>query len=106
LKNGIRNVIAIEGVKIPQPIIDLTKEKITTLFVDGDRGGDLIIKEMFQVAEPDYIARAPKDKEVEELTKKEIFKALRERIPTEQYRVETKTRELKDFVQKSQENLE
>ena len=72
--------------------------------VDGDRGGDLIIKEMFQVAEVDYIAVAPTDKEVEELTKKEIFKALRERIPAKQYRIELKTKELKDFIQKSQES--
>jgi DNA primase len=105
LKNGIKNVVAIEGAKIPQPIIDLAKEKITTLFVDGDRGGDLIIKEMFQVAEVDYIARAPTDKEVEELTKKEIFKALREKIPAGEYKIEVKTKELKDFVQKpSQES--
>jgi DNA primase len=104
LKNGIKNVVAIEGAKIPQPIIDLTKEKITTLFVDGDRGGDLIIKEMFQVAEVDYIAMAPIDKEVEELTKKEIFKALREKIPARQYKIDLKTKELKDFVQKPQES--
>jgi DNA primase len=82
----------------------LTKEKITTLFVDGDRGGDLIIKEMFQVAEVDYIAIAPIDKEVEELTKKEIFKALREKIPARQYKIDLKTKELKDFVQKPQES--
>lgn len=104
LKNGIKNVIAIEGAKIPQQIIDLTKEKITTLFVDGDRGGDLIIKEMFQVAEIDYIAKAPQDKEVEELTKKEIFKALREKIPAEQYKIEVKTKELKEFVEKKDQD--
>jgi len=100
LRNGIKNVIAIEGAAIPQPILNLTKEKLTTLFVDGDRGGDLIIKEMFQVADIDYIARAPSEKEVEELSKKEIFKALREKIPTEQYKVETKTKELKEFLSK------
>lgn len=104
LKNGIKNVIALEGVKIPEQIIKLTKEKITTLFVDGDRGGDLIIKEMLQVAEVDYIARAPADKEVEELTKKEIFKALRERIPIDQYKIETRVKELKDFIEKNQNN--
>jgi len=100
LRNGIKNVIAIEGATIPQPVVGLTKEKLTTLFVDGDRGGDLIIKEMFQVADIDYIARAPSEKEVEELSKKEIFKALREKIPTEQYKVETKTKELKEFLSK------
>lgn len=100
LKNGIKNVIAIEGATIPQSIINITKEKLTTLFVDGDRGGDLILKEMSQLAELDYVARAPSGKEVEELSKKEIFKSLRERIPTEQSKAGTKTKELKEFVPK------
>jgi len=100
LKNGIKNVVAIEGATIPQSIIDLIKERPTTLFVDGDRGGELIIKEMVQVADLDYISKAPLGKEVEELSKKEIFKALRERIPIEQYKIEPKTKELKEFVPK------
>jgi len=86
LKNGIRNVIATDGIKIPKPLLDLCAEKETTLFVDGDRGGELIIKEFTQVADIDYIARAPEGKEVEELTKKEIFKALRDRVLVEQYK--------------------
>jgi len=86
LKNGIRNVIAMNGAKISQAIIDLSKEKVLTLFVDGDRGGELIIKEFIQLADADYIARAPEEKEVEELSKKQIFKALREKISVEQYR--------------------
>lgn len=101
LKNGIKNVIAIGGNIIPQTIVDLTKEKLTTIFVDGDRGGDLIIKEMIQLADIDYIAKAPSGKEVEELSKKEIFKSLRERISIEQYKTEPKTRELKEFIEKS-----
>ncbi|MEM7819513.1 MAG: DNA primase DnaG [Candidatus Aenigmatarchaeota archaeon] len=84
LKNGIRNAIAIEGSKIPQPIIDLSKEKVVTAFLDGDRGGDLDLKKLLAVAEIDYVARAEKGKEVEELTKKQIYKALRERIPVNQ----------------------
>jgi len=100
LKNGIKNAVAIEGATIPQSVIDITKEKPTTLFVDGDRGGDLIIKEMFQITDIDYISRAPPGKEVEELSKKEIFKALRERIPIEQFKIEPKTKELKEFVPK------
>ncbi len=84
LKNGIRNVIAIEGSKIPQPVIDLTRKKTTTAFLDGDRGGDLDLKKLLDVAEIDFVARADPGKEVEELTKKEIYKALRERIPLNQ----------------------
>lgn len=84
LKNGIRNVIAIEGSKIPQPVIDLTKEKTTTAFIDGDRGGELDLKKLLAVADIDFVARAEKGKEVEELAKKQIYKALRERIPVNQ----------------------
>src|SRR3972149_1343035 len=72
LKNGVRNCVAIGGTIIPQAIINLTKERVATVFVDGDRGGELILKELMQLADIDYIAKAPEDKEVEELSKKEI----------------------------------
>ncbi len=88
LRCGIKNVIAIEGTNVPQAIIDLSKEKITTAFTDGDRGGDLIIKELLAVCDIDYIAQAERDKEVEELSKKEIFKALRDKIPSDQIKIE------------------
>jgi DNA primase len=72
--------VAIEGTKIPQTIVDLCKTKETTAFLDGDRGGDLIFKELMQVAPVDYVARAPLGKEVEDLTPKEIMKCLREKV--------------------------
>ena len=81
LKNGIRNVIAIGGTSVGKTVADLSKKKETTVFLDGDRGGDLILKEFAAVADIDFVARAPMGKEVEDLTKKEIFKALREKVP-------------------------
>ncbi|MDI6825923.1 MAG: DNA primase DnaG [Candidatus Aenigmarchaeota archaeon] len=90
LKNGVKNVIATGGAIIPPTITKLCKEKITTVFLDGDRGGDLIFKELMQLANIDYVARAPEGKEVEELTKKEIFKALRDRTPVKQFVPEIK----------------
>lgn len=90
LKYGINNAIAMGGTTIPHEISELTKEKTATVFVDGDRGGDLIIKELLQVADIDYIAKAPEGKEVEELSKKEVFNALRNRITTEQFLSETR----------------
>ncbi|WP_297535852.1 DNA primase DnaG [Thermococcus sp.] len=84
LKHGIKNAIAVEGTSIPETIIKLSKERIVTAFTDGDRGGELILKELLQVADIDYVARAPEGKEVEELTKKEIVKALRSKVPAEQ----------------------
>ncbi len=84
LKNGIQNVIALEGVKIPKTIIELTKRKEATALLDGDRGGDLILKELLQVANIKYVARAPKGREVEDLTLKEIMTALQNRVPVEE----------------------
>ncbi|MCX6814861.1 MAG: DNA primase DnaG [Candidatus Aenigmarchaeota archaeon] len=90
LKFGIRNAVAIEGTSVPPVIIDISKEKIVTLFVDGDRGGQLISKEILQLTDVDFVATAPPGKEVEELTKKEVYKALREKISAEQFRMEYK----------------
>ena len=83
LRSGIQNVIALEGAKVPQTIINICKEKEATAFLDGDRGGDLILKELLQVTNVKYIARAPEGKEVEDLTSKEIMTALQEREPIE-----------------------
>ncbi|MFH1592729.1 MAG: DNA primase DnaG [Candidatus Woesearchaeota archaeon] len=88
LKNGIKNCISMDGTSVPQTIIDLCEKKIVTVFVDGDRGGDLIIKELLGVAEIDYVIKAPDGKEVEELAKKEIHKALRGKIAIEQFKLD------------------
>src|SRR5881398_3553459 len=85
LRSGIKNAIAVEGTNVPKTVQELSKERALTAFVDGDRGGDLILKELLQVAEVDFIARAPRGKEVEELTQKQIMKCLRNKIPADQY---------------------
>src|SRR3989344_4898567 len=88
LKHGFKNAIALNGTSVPETIIELGKRKVITAFVDGDRGGDLIIKELTTVADIDYVTKAPDGKEVEEITKKEIHKALRSRISGEQAKLE------------------
>ncbi len=88
LRCGIKNAIGINGAKIPQSIIQLCKNKEVTAFLDGDRGGDLILKELMQVADLDYVTRAPSGKEVEDLTPKEIMKALRDKLPPSKVSVE------------------
>ena len=87
LRYGYRNVIALEGAKgkIPETIINLSKQKTVIAFVDGDHAGDLILKELIRVADIDYVARAPPGKEVEELTGKEIAKALKNMVPVQTY---------------------
>jgi len=92
LKYGIKNAIAMNGSNVPKTIGKLSKEKTVIVFVDGDRGGDLNVRELMGVAELDFVARAPDGKEVEELTQKEILKALRGKMTPEQFEVEIKER--------------
>lgn len=91
LKHGFKNSISMNGTNVPKTIIDLCKKKEVLVFVDGDRGGDLIIKQLLEVAEIDSITKAPDGKELEELTKKEIHKALRAKMAVEQYKLELET---------------
>src|SRR3989344_353921 len=88
LKHGFKNAISMNGTSCPQTIKDLSKVKSLTIFVDGDRGGDLIIRELLGVADVDFVAKAPDGKEVEELAKKEIHQALRGRVTAEQAKLD------------------
>ena len=85
LRAGIKNAIAVEGTNIPETVQELSREKVSTAFVDGDRGGELILRELFQVAEIDFVARAPRAHEVEELSAKQLTKCLRNKVPGDQY---------------------
>jgi len=85
LKAGIKNAIAVEGTNIPKTVQELSREKVTTAFVDGDRGGELILRELFQTSEIDFVARAPRAHEVEELSTKQLVKCLRNKVPGDQY---------------------
>jgi DNA primase len=84
IKSGVTGVIALEGVKVPDTIKNLADKKEVTAFLDGDRGGDLILQEMMQVAKPDYVARAPRGKEVEELSPEEVKEALSSKVPVQE----------------------
>jgi DNA primase len=84
LRYGIKNTIAVEGTNVPSEIIELSKEKTTTTFLDGDRGGELILRELLQVADIDFVAFSPEGKCVEDLSQKEVIKALRDKLPPEQ----------------------
>jgi len=81
LKCGINNTVAVEGTKVPETVIDLSYKKNTTVFVDGDRGGDLILRELLQVADIDFVAFSPRRRSVEDMSRKEIVKSLRNKVP-------------------------
>ena len=85
MRNGVSNVIAMNGTKLPRGISKLGEEKELTLFVDGDRGGKLIIQNVIENAKIKDITTAPDGKEVEELTGKEILQALRKKVPVKEF---------------------
>lgn len=85
LKNRVNNVVGMNGTKLPAEIARLGEKKELTLFIDGDRGGKLIARNVINNARIAYVAVAPDGKEVEELVGKEIIVALRRRIPVEEF---------------------
>ena len=78
---GIKNAVAVEGTNVPDEIAALTGEKTTTAFLDGDRGGDMILRELDQVGDLDFVARAPDGESVEDLSRAAVDAALREKQP-------------------------
>ncbi|MDR0439152.1 MAG: DNA primase [Methanocalculaceae archaeon] len=100
LKCGIKNTVSVEGTKIPQIVADLSIKKNATAFVDGDRGGDLILRELLQVADIDYVAFSPRGRSVEDMSRKEIIKSLRNKIPADVLRAQiVHDGEIADLVQ-------
>ncbi|WP_458747568.1 DNA primase DnaG [Candidatus Nitrosocosmicus sp. T] len=78
LRAGYDNSIAIEGAKIDETILKLTQGKRTVAFIDGDRAGDLILKELQGLVDIEKVYRAPSGREVEECTPLEISEILKD----------------------------
>jgi DNA primase len=81
MRCGIFNTVALEGAKVPDSIRKITKERNATALLDGDRGGDLIQKELLQVTNVKFVGRAPRGKEIEECNCKEINEAIEGKLP-------------------------
>jgi DNA primase len=84
IEHGIKNAVAVEGTDVPDAVATLSRDRTVTAFLDGDRGGDLILKELAQVGDVDYVALAPPERSVEDLSRREVRNALREKIPYDQ----------------------
>jgi DNA primase len=79
LRAGYDNALAIEGAKIDESIKELCdkKEKVVA-FLDGDRAGGFILKELKSLVHIDVEHRAPTGVEVEELTPQQIDDILKD----------------------------
>ncbi|QEE17452.1 DNA primase DnaG [Promethearchaeum syntrophicum] len=95
-KIGVKNTVAVNGTSVPKAIIDLTHHKECTAFLDGDRGGDMILNELLQVSKIQFYARAPRNLEVEELTPKDMVKCLQQKKPIEFLLKEKKNRDTRN----------
>ena len=82
LKAGVKNVVATNGVNIPQYVVNLThKKKEVTVLADGDRVGDMIVRELLRRgAKIDYVSKAPQGREVEEMRPIEILDLINRRV--------------------------
>ncbi|MGB9733852.1 MAG: DNA primase DnaG [Conexivisphaera sp.] len=79
LRAGIENVVAIGGARgVPDSIVQLGKSKKLMAFLDGDRGGDMILRDLQSKVDLVKVFRAPSGREVEELTPEEIRRIIRE----------------------------
>ncbi|MFB6157579.1 MAG: DNA primase DnaG [Haloferacaceae archaeon] len=77
---GIKHAVAVEGTDVPDAVADLTAERTVTAFLDGDRGGELVLRELAQVGDVDHVAFAPEGRSVEDLDRSEVMTALREKV--------------------------
>ncbi len=103
LRIGVKNTIAVQGTQVPKSVIKLAKQKKSVIaFVDGDRGGTIILNELLQVAKIDQVARAPDGSEVEELTRKQMIKALQNKKPAKIFKVIKE----KDKIQKGNGDID
>jgi DNA primase len=87
LRIGVKNTVATQGTHVPKSVVKLIKTKSPVIaFLDGDRGGSIILNELMQLAKIDFVARAPEGSEVEELTRKQLIKALQNKKPAKDKR--------------------
>ena len=82
LKFGIKNAIATMGANVKDELVKLAKGKSNvTVFVDGDRGGKLLLMELSGALGKSltHVAIAPESREVEHLEGKVVTKCLNQK---------------------------
>ncbi len=107
LRIGIKNTIAVQGTHVPKSVIKLAKQKKSvTAFVDGDRGGTIILNELLQVTKINSVTRAPDGFEVEELTRKQMIKALQNKKPAKSLKISKENGINKKLAVESTDNFQ
>tara|TARA_B100000212_G_scaffold51587_1_gene33622 strand:+ start:3604 stop:4815 length:1212 start_codon:yes stop_codon:yes gene_type:complete len=87
LNFGIKNAISCDGAgTIKQELIDLAAAKDTvTLAIDGDRGGEMLFRQLHEIMKIDFVAQAPIGQEWELLPQKTVTKCLQQKVEVEKF---------------------
>ena len=87
LNFGIKNAISCDGAgTIKQELIDLAAAKDTvTLAIDGDRGGEMLFRQLHEIMKIDFVAQAPVGQEWELLPQKTVTKCLQQKVEVEKF---------------------
>ena len=95
LNCGVKNAISADGAgNIKQELIDLANGKQSvTLAIDGDRGGEMLFRQLHAILKIDFVAQAPVGQEWELLPQKTITKSLSMKVDAEKF---AKTMEAQD----------
>lgn len=80
LSHGIKNVVATEGSEFGSAVTEICEGRTSTAFLDGDRSGDLILNELLEAVDLDYVARAPEGEKVENLSEEGARRALKNKV--------------------------
>jgi DNA primase len=87
LNFGVKNAISCDGAgTIKQELIDLaaTKENVI-LAIDGDRGGEMLFRQLNETIKIDFVAQAPVGQEWELLPQKTATKCLSQKVETSKF---------------------
>lgn len=102
---GIKNAVACDGAgNMKQELIDLANSKETVIAaIDGDRGGEMLLREMYGQMKVDFVAQAPVGQEWELLPQKTVTKCLSMKEPASKViaRLEKADKEDNDVAEES-----
>ena len=87
LNFGIKNAISCDGAgTIKQELIDLAKSKGNVILaIDGDRGGEMLFRQLNEIMKIDFVAQAPVGQEWELLPQKTATKCLSQKVETAKF---------------------
>lgn len=88
LNCGVKNAISADGAgDIKQELIDLANGKeIVTVAIDGDRGGEMLFMQLYDMMKVDHVAQAPVGQEWELLPQKTVTMCLQKKVEASKFK--------------------